>query len=287
MGVSAMSVDVLQEKIRKMKNPSALVLEAFFNWLPVGFSGAEGFRVYYSNLLRSLKGMVPAVRFGFGSFALLGGAGLDVLAELTREAASLGYYVLLDGPELLSAEASENMARSLESAPWNWDALVISPWLGSDAMKPLLELCRKGKALFCAVRTGNRSAFELQDLLSGSRLVHTAAADLVTRHGEGLVGKFGYSHVGAVASAGSSDSLRTLRTKYPKLFLLLDGYDYSFGNSKNCAQAFDKLGRGAVACAGSSIVCAWQENSQKEPWEAALEAAGKMKRNLCRYITVL
>ena len=29
-----MSIDVFQEKIRKTKNPSVLVAEAFFDWVP-------------------------------------------------------------------------------------------------------------------------------------------------------------------------------------------------------------------------------------------------------------
>jgi orotidine-5'-phosphate decarboxylase len=279
-----MSVDLLQEKIRKCKNPSVLVLEAFPENLP---ETMEDFRVYYGALLEELKGLVPAVRFGFGSFAL--GCGLDALSALTRQARELGYYVILDGPEILSAQAAENMARALgdPACPWVWDGLVLSPWLGSDVMKPFQPLCGSGKAVFCAIRTGNKSASQLQDLLSGGRLAHTAAADIVTRHGEGILGKCGYSNLAATAPAGSADSLRTLRTKYSRLFLLVDGYDYSFGNSKNCAQAFDKLGHGAAICAGQSITAAWKEAEGKTPLEAAADAAGKMKKNLLRYVTVL
>lgn len=284
IGVIFMSVDLLQEKIRKCKNPSVLVLEAFPENLPETMGD---FRVYYGALLEQLKGLVPAVRFGFGSFAL--GCGLETLSALTRQARELGYYVILDGPELLSPQAAGNMARALSGpeCPWDWDGLVISPWLGSDVMKPFLDLCGSGKALFCAIRTGNKSASQLQDLLSGGRLAHTAAADIVTRHGEGVLGKTGYSNLAATAPAGSADPLRTLRTKYSRLFLLVDGYDYSFGNSKNCALAFDKLGHGAAVCAGQSITAAWKESGDKTPLEAAVEAAQKMKKNLGRYITVL
>ena len=280
LGVYSMSIDILQDKIRKAKNPSALVLEAFGGLLPPEVSLKD----YYMQLLTQLKGLVPAVRFGFGSFALAPG-GLETLRELSQEAKALGYYVILDAPELLSPQAAENLAQSLEN--WTWDGLVISPWLGSDVIKPFLDLCKRGKAVFCAVRTGNRSAAELQDLLSGSRLAHTAAADIVTRYAEQAMGKMGYSQLAAMASAGSADGLKNLRTKFQRLFLLVDGYDYSFGNSKNCAQAFDKLGRGAVVCAGSSIVGAWKEAEGLEPVAAAVEAAQKMKRNLTRYITVL
>lgn len=279
-----MSVDLLQEKIRKAKNPSVLVLEAFGELLPECFGDV---RTYYGALLEQLAGLVPAVRFGFGSFALTGS--LDTLAALTRQAKALDYYVILDAPELLSAQAAEHTARILSQAdcPFAWDGLVISPWLGSDVMKPFVEVCGKGKALFCAIRTGNRSASQLQDLLSGTRLAYAAAADIVTRHGESVPGKYGYSNLAATAPAGSADHIKTLRSKYGRLFLLVDGYDYSFGNSKNCSLAFDKLGHGAAVCAGQSLTAAWKEAAELTPLEAALEAAKKMKKNLARYVTVL
>ena len=141
--------------------------------------------------------------------------------------------------------------------------------------------------LLPVVRTANRSASEVQDLIAGGRLVHTAVADIMNRLGEQLVGKCGYSQVGAVASASAADSLRALRSKYIRLFLLLDGYDYPNSNAKNCSFAFDKLGHGAIACASESILNAWQEGEPEDYLAFAVEAAQRMKKNLTRYITVL
>jgi len=289
-----MSVDILQEKIRKTKSPVIPVLEAFDSWIPQAYrkegeSGVQGCAAYYRELLEAWKGLVPGVRFGFSGFALRGGEGLAVLAELTNRARELGYYVLLDAPELLSPQSAANAFGMLTAGdcPWAWDGLVLSPWLGSDGFKPFLPVCKAGKSLFCLVRSGNKSAPELQDLLSGGRHVHTALADIVYRQGEGMLGKSGYSNLAAVGPATSADSLRALRLKYPRLFLLLDGFDYSFGNAKNCSLAFDRLGHGAAVCAGASVTAAWTENAEASPVEAAVEAANRVKKNLGRYITVL
>lgn len=283
-----MSVDVLQEKIRKMKNPSVLVLEAYNELLPPEFQ-EQGIGAYYQTLLQQLKSVIPAVRFGFGSFAMLGGAGLDTLSALSKTAGELGYYVLLDVPEVLSAMSAANMAETLsrEDCPWHWDGLVIGAYLGSDILKAFLPLCKQGKALFPVVRTGNKSAPEIQDLLTGARLVHTAAADIISRQGEAVMGRCGYSQVGALAGASNANSLKTLRGKYKSMFLLLDGYDYPNANAKNCSFAFDALGHGAAACAGVSIAGAWQTTEEEDPLAAALEAAERMRKNLTRYITVL
>lgn len=58
---------------------------------------------------------------------------------------------------------------------------------------------------------------------------------------------------------------------------------------KNAAMAFDKLGRGAVVCAGPMITCAWkqQESDGQDFAEQALSAVEKLRKNLMRYITVL
>ena len=171
------------------------------------------------------------------------------------------------------------------------DGLVLSAYLGSDVIKPFLLFCRDGKKdLFVVSRTANKSASEIQDLLAGSRVVHGAVADHVNRYGGETAGKFGYTRVGILAAASSAGSLRTLRAKYPKLFFLLDGFDYPNANAKNCSHAFDRFGHGAAACSGAGIACAWEnvEGSDGSDWlDHALAAADRMKKNLTRYITVL
>jgi len=288
-----MSVDVMQEKIRKTKNPSVVVFEAFPELIPPKLletkSVLQAFETLFLELLTELKGQVGAVRFGFGSFALLGAEGLQLLSKLLREAKRQGHYVLLDAPETFSAMAAQNAASVIaaDDSAYPCDGLVISSYLGSDILKAFLPLCKQGKALFPVVRSANRSASEIQDLVTGGRLVHTAAADIINRQGESLIGKCGYSQIGAVAAASTADSLRSLRSKYTKLFLLLDGYDYPNANAKNCSYAFDRLGHGAAACAGVSIVGAWKDQEGTDYVTAALEAVQRMKKNLTRYITVL
>ncbi len=292
-----MAVDVLQEKIRKLKNPSIVELCLVPDQLPPHIreeegNGAAGYLRFCRELLAALKGVVPAVRVSFASFALLGWEGVNALSTLLREARQQGFYVLLDAPEIFSPAAAAMTANAIwgETSLYPCDGLLISGYPGSDVIKPFLKYCQEGKKdLFVAARTANKSASELQDLLAGSRLVHVAAADHVNRYGADTAGKFGYTRVGVLAAASAADSLRNLRAKYPKLFLLLDGYDYPNANAKNCSHAFDKFGHGAAACAGSSITCAWKqaESDGRDFCEQAVAAAERMKKNLTRYTAIL
>lgn len=288
-----MSVDMLQEKIRKMKNPSMLELAMPVADLPPQFErSAAGYGAFCRELLAGLKEAVPAVRVSFAMFALLGPDGLTELSQTLKEASELGYYALLDAPEIASPAMAKVIAETLlgEGSAYPCDGLIISGYAGSDIIKPFLPYTKKAKKdIFVITRTANKSAPELQDLLSGGRIVHAVAADHVNRYGEGTEGKHGYTRVGILAAASSAESLRSLRAKYPRLFFLLDGFDYPNANAKNCSFGFDKFGHGAVACGGAAVVNAWkkEESDGSDYLVHALAAAERMKKNLTRYITIL
>ena len=222
-----MSVDKLQEKIRKLKNPSAVDLSVSESQIPPHILEEEGsfskaYCRFCRELLEALKGTVPAVRFSFSWFAMMDV--LPLFSELTAYASEQGYYVLADAPEALSPQTAELSAQKMLTM--TCDGILVSAYIGTDAVKPYIKkLKSSGKALFVVIRTANKTAVELQDLMTGSRLVHMAAADTVNHMGEAFPCRCGFNGIGAMASASSADSLRTLRAKYKNLFLLLDGYD--------------------------------------------------------------
>ena len=126
-------------------------------------------------------------------------------------------------------------------------------------------------------------------MLTGSRFVHTAAADLVKRLGESFIDRCGYSRIAGVGPATAPNTLQNLRNKYPSVFLLADSIDYSGANAKNCAEAFDKLGHGAIACVSSYVTGAWQDPDKiwEDPVTLSVQAAERLKKNLSRYVTIL
>lgn len=292
-----MSIDILQDKIRKTKNPTMVDL-ALCAWdlpahlLEAAGSEAKAYGRFCRDILETLKGTVPAVRVGFTAFSVLGSEGLAELQEVLKAAHNLGYYVAMEAPGILSPMMAQAVAKSCwsEDPLYPCDGLIINAYPGSDVIKPFLPYVVDGKKdLFPVVRTSNKSAPELQDLLTGSRLVHVAAADQINRFGADNTGKSGYARVSVVAGANAPESLRTLRAKYPRLFLLIDDMDYSGCNAKNCSFAFDKFGHGSVVCAGPTLTMAWKnaETDGSDYQQQALAAAERMKKNLTRYVTIL
>ena len=291
-----MSVDFLHDKIRKLKSPVILDLSITEELLPTHLLEEEGdftkaYIRFCSEILESFAGVVPGIRFSFDAFALLGDNGLFQLRNLLKRAKELDYYTLLDGPQILSPWAADRAAALLSDEEYACQGMLISPYIGSDAIKPFVPYCAKGdKDLFIVVRSANKSASELQDLLTGKRLVQGAAAELVNRFGESIFTKCNYSRICAVSSAGAADSLRNLRAQYKHMFLLVDGLDYPSGNMKNCSYAFDRFGYGAAISAGPTVTASWKdaENADSHTYlDCALAAAERIKKNLQRYITIL
>ena len=88
-----MSMDVLQEKIRKMKCPIVLDLTVQPQQIPADFhreDPAEEMAVFCAAMLAGLRATVPGVRFSFDQFALLGPTGLQALSRLLQDARGMG-----------------------------------------------------------------------------------------------------------------------------------------------------------------------------------------------------
>ncbi len=287
-----MSMDVLKNKIRKLRNPSALTIAPTLDSLPPSFlteyeSPIKGMGEYCCRVLEALKGHLPAVKVSFGAFSLLGPEGLSELKRVLDTAAELGYYVILDWQrqeDEVSAKAAAKLI--LSGRQWKCDAVVLSCYPGSGSVKPYITEANKDKKdVFVVLKTGGKSGSELQDLQTGGRTVYTAAADLLARWGDQTMERCGYSRVAGVGNASHSTSLRNLRAKYPKMFLLVDGLEAGNANARNASFAFDNLGGGALVC--SNLLTAWIENPANDPVEEVVAAAQRMKRNVTTYVIVL
>ena len=287
-----MSMDVLKNKIRRLRNPSALTIAPTLDSLPPQYltefdSPVLGMGEYCRRSLEALKGLLPAVKVSFSAFALLGPEGLTQLQSVLDKAKELGYYVILDWQRQEDESAAKAAAKLIFSGGiWKCDGVVLSCYPGSGSIKPYItEANKEKKDVYVVLKTGGKSGSELQDLQTGGRTVYTAAADLLARWGDQTLERCGYSRVAGVGSASHLASLRTLREKYPKLFLLVDGLEAGNANARNASFAFDNMGAGALVC--SNLLTAWIENPDNDPIEEVVAAAQRMKRNVTTYVTVL
>ncbi len=301
-----MSIDVLQAKIRKLKSPVMVGLDPSPDVIPPALLPSEGglaalancYEDFCTGILDAVSGIVPAIKVQSGCFTPLGAEGLAAMQRIMEKATQMGYYVLLDSNfssvehiAKLYADSLFGSVRVGQSSyhPYACDGVTINGYLGTDAVRPFLPYCQEEKKnLFCYVRTSNKSSREVQELISGDRLVYTAMADLIMRWSTDLFGKNGYSEIAAVVGATQPAAIKALREKYDRIFLLVTGYGAQGGRAKNIQYAFDKFGHGAIVSASRSILGAWQSpNADEDYREAAKKATIEMKNDIMTYLMVI
>lgn len=311
-----MSMDRLQEKIRQKKNPTVAGLDPTLDHIPQHLKdeafakygktlrgAAEAYRLFCFGLIDALQDVVPAVKPQSAYFEVLGSEGIAVLEQVVAYAKEKGLYVIMDakrgdiGSTCVAYANAYLGGISIDGeqiiSPFDADCLTVNGYLGTDGIKPFTALCKENdKAIFLLVKTSNPSSKELQDMIAGDRVVHTVMADLAVRltDKEQLMGKHGFSRIGAVVGATHPSDLKNLRAKYPQLFFLVPGYGAQGGKAKDVQYAFDQFGHGAIVNSSRGIMCAWkktEDGTGRDYQEAARAEAIRMRDDICRYVTIL
>lgn len=146
------------------------------------------------------------------------------------------------------------------------DALTVNGYLGTDGIKPLAKICDSDdKGIFVLVKTSNPSSGELQDMkLETNESVYEHMGRMCEGWGEDLMGKHGYSAVGAVVGATYPEQLGEMRAKLPHTFFLVPGYGAQGGGADDVKNAFDENGLGAIINSSRGIMCAWKKQGLTE-----------------------
>lgn len=307
-----MSFDVLQDRIRELKNPTVAGLDPRIEYVPAHLQeesfaqfgqtlegAADAIWKFNQGLIDALCDVVPAVKPQSAYYENLGWRGMAVMEKTIQYAKEKGLYVIADikrgdigSTAAAYAEAWLGVTKvgETECPVFDADCVTLNGYMGSDAIKPFLDQCvARSKSAFILAKTSNPSSMELQDMVAGDRVVYTVMGDLIERWGKDTAGKYGYNALGAVVGATHPSVLKELRRRLERTFFLVPGYGAQGGTAADVRYAFDELGRGAIVNASRSIMCAWQKTGKEgmDYQEAARDAAIRMRDELKRYITIL
>ena len=283
-----MSFDRMIEKIVETQNPTVAGLDPKLSYIPNYIldaavekygktleAAAAALVEYNKGLIDALCDIVPAVKPQAAYYEMYGWQGVKALAETVAYAREKGMFVITDGKRndigaTMEAYATAHLGTTdvfgEEVDAFGADALTVNGYLGTDGIKPLLKVCgEKDKGIFVLVKTSNPSSGELQDqkMESGMSVYETMGAFCET-WGEAVMGKYGYSGVGAVVGATYPAQLGEMREKAPHTFFLVPGYGAQGGAADDVAPAFDKNGLGAIVNSSRGIMCAWQKEKCEE-----------------------
>ena len=215
-----MITDKLIEAIIAKQNPTCVGLDTSFDYLPDDMKkGVEDFKdaagailEFNKKIIDSVYDIVPSVKVQIAYYEQYGKAGLKAFRKTCEYAKAKGLIVITDAKRNdIGATASRYAAAFLGETEVNdkkeeafpCDFLTVNGYLGSDGIVPFTDECKaRDKGIFVLVKTSNPSSGELQNLkLEDGRTVYECMGDMVEKWGEGTLGKYGYSAVGAVVGA--------------------------------------------------------------------------------------
>lgn len=308
-----MSFDRLIEGIKKTKNPTVAGLDPKLDFIPAYIKeqafarygktlegAAEALYQFNVGLIDALCDIVPAVKPQAAYYEMYGWQGVQALKKTIDYAGSKGMFVITDAKRNDIGTTMEAYAKAHlgdvevegESfAPFGSDALTVNAYLGTDGVKPVLDVCRENdKGLFVLVKTSNPSSGELQDRrLEDELTIYRTMGNMCEKWGEELPGKYGYSGVGAVVGATYPAQLGELRKALPHTFFLVPGYGAQGGGAADVAPAFDENGLGAIINSSRGIMCAWKKEEGLDPKDyaqAARREAVRMRDEITALVPV-
>lgn len=306
-----MIIDKLIDRIIETKNPSVVGLDPRLSYIPEFITEdafnkyghtpravAESFFLFNKYIIDEIYQIVPAVKPQIAMYELYGAEGIDAYIRTVEYAKSKGLIVIgdikrSDIASTAGAYSDGHIGRVKIGEQtfeiFKEDFITLNPYLGSDSVEPFLKNCSDyDKGLFMLIKTSNAGSGEIQDLLTDGRPVYEAVGELVSKWGEKLIGKHGFSSVGGVVGATYPSQAKDLRQKLEHTFFLVPGYGAQGGTADDLAVCFNSDGLGAIVNSSRGIIAAHLSDKYKEEFSgekfagAARLAAEDMRKDLSR-----
>lgn len=308
-----MIIDRLIEKINLTGNPTVVGLDPRLSYIPSYITekyfakygnrpkaAAKSMLKFNKKIIDAVFDIVPAVKPQIAMYERYGIEGLKAYEKTVEYAKMKGLIVIGDIKRSDIASTAEAYSdghigradiNGEASEGFKHDFITLNPYLGSDSITPFLADCEKyEKGLFVLAKTSNPKSGELQDLICDGKPIYEHVGGLIEKWGEGLMGKYGYSSVGAVVGATHKEQAARLREIMPHTFFLVPGYGAQGGTAEDLSVCF-KDGIGAIVNSSRGIIAAHMKDEYKTCYNdernfafAARQACIDMKNDLRRCI---
>ncbi|MEZ3474421.1 MAG: orotidine-5'-phosphate decarboxylase [Lachnospiraceae bacterium] len=281
-------IDKLIEKIQKTGAPIVVGLDPMMKFVPdhikkTAFTqkgetlegAAEAVWLYNKEIIDKTYDLIPAVKPQIAMYEQFGIPGLCAFERTVAYCKEKGLVVIGDikrgdigstSAAYAAAHLGKVQVGSSLCAGFDEDFVTVNPYLGSDGVQPFIDVCREEqKGIFVLVKTSNPSSGEFQDRMvstGGITFSEQALYELVgmkvEEWGGQLMGRKGYSSVGAVVGATYPEQGKVLRKVMPHAFILVPGYGAQGASGKDLIHFFDENRLGAIVNSSRGIIAAYQ-----------------------------
>lgn len=213
--------------------------------LPEGYSrDLAGVEAFAALIVDAAAPLAAAVKPNLAFFEAFGSAGMAALERIRARIPS-------DVPVVMDAKRGDIGSTAARQAIALYeglgaDAITVSPYLGEEAIRPLIERADRFAYVLC--RTSNPGAGEFQNLVVGVDPAMDAPAEpLYLRVARRAAAWGGGGTVGLVVGATAPAELRAIRSLVPGLGFLVPGVGAQGGDEAAVLEA----GRATAAPAGA------------------------------------
>ena len=274
-------IQKLISNIQKTHAPIVVGLDPMMNYIPSHIKekafaefgetlqgAAEAIWQYNKVIVDSTYDLIPAVKPQIAMYEQFGVEGVIAFKKTVDYCKSKGLVVIGDVKRgdigsTSAAYAAGHLGKvqvgSKTYAAFDEDFATVNPYLGSDGIKPFLEVCKEEKkGLFILVKTSNPSSGEFQDQLIDGKPLYELVGEKVAQWGEECMGET-YSYIGAVVGATYPEMGKVLRKVMPKSFILVPGYGAQGGKGADLVNFFNEDGLGAIVNSSRGIIAAYKQ----------------------------
>ena len=279
-------INKLVDKIVKTNAPVVVGLDPMMKYIPEHVQkeafeqygetlegAAEAIWQYNKAIIDNIYDIVPAVKPQIAMYEQFGIEGLKVFKKTVdycheKDMVVIGDVKRGDIGSTSEAYAVAHLGKvkvgSKLLTPFDEDFATVNPYLGSDGVKPFIEVCKEeNKGLFILVKTSNPSSGEFQDRIIDGRPLYEWVGEKVAEWGADHMGKE-YSYIGAVVGATYPEMGKVLRKLMPKTFILVPGYGAQGGKGSDLVHFFNEDGLGAIVNSSRGIIAAYKQEAYAE-----------------------
>jgi orotidine-5'-phosphate decarboxylase len=276
-------IDRLIEKIKKTHAPIVVGLDPMLDYIPehvqkkafqeFGESlegAAEAIWQFNKEIIDHTFDLIPAVKPQIAMYEQFGVPGLLAFHKTIEYCHGKGLIVIGDVKRgdigsTSAAYAAGHIGTVAVGGktyrPFDEDFITVNPYLGTDGIKPFVDVCRKEKkGLFILVKTSNPSSGEFQDRLVDGRPLYEHVGEKVAQWGAECMGE-SYSSIGAVVGATYPEMGKILRKAMPKSYILVPGYGAQGGKGADLVHFFNEDGLGAIVNSSRGIIAAYKQEA--------------------------
>lgn len=274
-------IQKLISNIQKTHAPIVVGLDPMMNYIPEHIQkqafeecgetlegASRAIWLYNKEIIDHTYDLIPAVKPQIAMYEQFGIEGLKAFQKTVDYCKEKGLVVIGDVKrgDIGSTSAAYAVGHlgkvqvgSKSYAAFDEDFVTVNPYLGSDGVKPFIDVCKEEKkGLFILVKTSNPSSGEFQDQLIDGRPLYELVGEKVAQWGEECMGD-DYSYVGAVVGATYPEMGKVLRKIMPKAYILVPGYGAQGGKGADLVHFFNEDGLGAIVNSSRGIIAAYKQ----------------------------